>query len=227
LTLAVLCVDTALANPVPADDLSLLSGSDRFKQFCTECHGWDPEEQFTELYSDTVDTEEVEAVVGEILAAQNIGGSPTPEPEDFTEETEEDDWPDWAGPPPEDDVDEEEQLKADLLDDLTAVIEDVYDDDSEMYDWGEDDLGDPYESVDVWGDPGDDDIEEQVRVGGATDLTDPSSYVYGTDDIELFNNIAYGTGPTMPGFLSQLGSEEEVWNVVNYIRSLWGEDWLE
>ena len=29
----------------------------------------------------------------------------------------------------------------------------------------------------------------------------------------------------MPGWRTELGSDEAIWDLVNYIRSLWGEEW--
>jgi mono/diheme cytochrome c family protein len=43
----------------------------------------------------------------------------------------------------------------------------------------------------------------------------------------MFNSIAYGAGgAAMPGWQIELGSDEAIWDLVNYIRSYWGEEWL-
>ena len=42
----------------------------------------------------------------------------------------------------------------------------------------------------------------------------------------MFNSIANGTGESMPGWRIELGSDESIWDLVNYIRSFWSEDWL-
>jgi mono/diheme cytochrome c family protein len=61
---------------------------------------------------------------------------------------------------------------------------------------------------------------------GATNLADPVSYFYGTSEEEMFESIAEGTGEAMPGFRTELGGDEAIMDVVNYIRSFWGEEWL-
>ena len=224
------------ASPVPADEISLLNGAEHFERLCTECHGWDPSEQHTELYS-TFPGEEFEPII--VLPPIDTGRAP--EPDVFDEEVV-DDWPDWAGPAPVEEVSEEQALKADLLKELNAAIDAAYADDASPRersdDFGDsldDNVGDNY-SGDYYAGDLSDELDERYLVleedaerrrGGATDLTDPRSYLYGTTEIELFNNIANGTGPTMPGFVVQLGSEDAVWDLVNYIRSLWGEEWTD
>lgn len=224
LGLALLLPAAARANPVPADDVSLLNGAESFERYCTECHGWDPSEQYQELYGeDPVEgldpaaqmrreaELEAELAAAEALAAQ------------------EDDWPDWAGPPP-DVEDEDADLKAAMLNDLASAIDDVYGDEEGPYGYEvlEQEILEDVEATelgmeeDVFGEEPD---AELARVPGATDLAAPDDYLYGTSETDLFRNIAYGTGSSMPGFLSRLGSEEAVWDLVNYIRSLWGEDW--
>ena len=64
------------------------------------------------------------------------------------------------------------------------------------------------------------------RQAGATDLSDPQTFFYGTSEEEVFNSIAEGTGAAMPGWHTDMGSEEDIWDVVNYIRSFWDEAWL-
>ena len=60
-------------------------------------------------------------------------------------------------------------------------------------------------------------------VANATDLTDPKAWGSGTSEGEIFRSIRDGAGDTMPPFKSQLRSEEEMWHLVNFIRSLWPE----
>jgi mono/diheme cytochrome c family protein len=60
-------------------------------------------------------------------------------------------------------------------------------------------------------------------VANATDLTTPSGYKSGTSDGEMFRSMRDGQGASMPAFKSQMRSEEELWQLVNFIHSLWPE----
>ena len=62
---------------------------------------------------------------------------------------------------------------------------------------------------------------EGSLIADATDLTTPSLYKSGTTEGEIFRSIRDGAGDQMPAFKSQLGSENDIWNLVNFIRSLW------
>lgn len=200
-------------NPVPADGLSLLNGAEYFKQFCTECHGWDPAQQYTSMYSeDPFD------------APDPLFESDLPEEGDAFVEEPEDDWPDWAGPAPVDPVPQAPGLRSEVLNDLNSAIDEFYQDDVESSDWSIRDVIEPGDSGSA--ETRDVSEDDSGRIEGATDLTNPLLYIYGSTEDDLFDHIAYGTGPTMPGFLNELGSEEAVWDLVNYIRSLWGEGWL-
>jgi cbb3-type cytochrome c oxidase subunit III len=64
---------------------------------------------------------------------------------------------------------------------------------------------------------------EGSLVAAATDLTTPSLYKSGTSEGEIFRSIRDGAGDQMPAFKSQLSSETDIWNLVNFIRSLWPE----
>ena len=59
-------------------------------------------------------------------------------------------------------------------------------------------------------------------VSNATDLTAPKLWRNGTSDGEIFRDIRDGTGE-MPAFKSQIHQEEDLWNLVNLVRSLWPE----
>ena len=67
------------------------------------------------------------------------------------------------------------------------------------------------------------DLDGTARVGSdlaeAADLTDPRSWKFGTTEGEVFIHIRDGTGEQMPGFKEKL-KDEQIWNLVNYIRSL-------
>ncbi len=64
---------------------------------------------------------------------------------------------------------------------------------------------------------------EGSLIADATDLTPPSLYKSGISEGEIFRSIRDGAGDQMPAFKSQLGSETDIWNLVNFIRSLWPE----
>lgn len=57
----------------------------------------------------------------------------------------------------------------------------------------------------------------------ATDLTAPSRWRFGTRDGDIFRTTRDGAAQEMPPFRSQM-SDEEIWHVVNYVRSLWPEE---
>jgi len=70
---------------------------------------------------------------------------------------------------------------------------------------------------------GEDGKSEGSLVASATDLTSPQLYKSGASEGEIFHSIRDGAGDQMPAFKSQLDSETDIWNLVNFIRSLWPE----
>lgn len=68
---------------------------------------------------------------------------------------------------------------------------------------------------------GEDGKAQGSLIADATDLTTPSLYKSGTTDGEIFRSIRDGAGDQMPAFQSQLDSESDIWNLVNFIHSLW------
>lgn len=54
------------------------------------------------------------------------------------------------------------------------------------------------------------------------DLTDPDSWLYGTSTPAIFTSIREGTKSDMPPFKGKL-QDEQIWHVVNFVRSLWPE----
>ena len=60
-------------------------------------------------------------------------------------------------------------------------------------------------------------------VANATDLTEPKLWRSGTAEGEIFRSIRDGAGDSMPPFKSQVQKEEDLWHLVNFIRSLWPE----
>jgi mono/diheme cytochrome c family protein len=64
---------------------------------------------------------------------------------------------------------------------------------------------------------------EGSLVADATDLTSPPLYKSGTSEGEIFHSVRDGAGDQMPAFKGQLDNETDIWNLVNFIRSLWPE----
>jgi mono/diheme cytochrome c family protein len=54
------------------------------------------------------------------------------------------------------------------------------------------------------------------------DLTDPDDWLHGTSPEAIFSSIRDGAKEDMPAFKDKL-QDEQVWNVVNFLRSLWPE----
>lgn len=61
-------------------------------------------------------------------------------------------------------------------------------------------------------------------MGNATDLTDPVVWNHGTAEGEIFRTIRDGAGVAMRPFRFEIHEVEDLWNLVNYIHSLWPED---
>jgi mono/diheme cytochrome c family protein len=60
-------------------------------------------------------------------------------------------------------------------------------------------------------------------IANATDLTEPKLWRNGTSEGEVYRSILDGAGLTMPSYKSQIRNEEDLWHLVNFIRSLWPE----
>ena len=60
-------------------------------------------------------------------------------------------------------------------------------------------------------------------VADATDLTSPKQYRFGSSDGEIYHSIADGQGASMPAFKPQFTQQDDLWHLVNFIRSLWPE----
>ncbi len=68
------------------------------------------------------------------------------------------------------------------------------------------------------------DGKSQVDViANATDLTNPKAWRSGTSEGEIYRSIRDGAGEAMPPFAEKVPKEEDLWNLVNYLRSLWPE----
>jgi mono/diheme cytochrome c family protein len=70
---------------------------------------------------------------------------------------------------------------------------------------------------------GEDGKAQGAIIADATDLTTPSLYKSGTSDGEIFRSIRDGAGEQMPPFKYQMSDEKDMWNLVNFIHSLWPE----
>ncbi len=60
-------------------------------------------------------------------------------------------------------------------------------------------------------------------VSDATDLTEPKFYKSGASEGEVYRSIRDGAAETMPAFKSQISNDQDIWHMVNFIRSLWPE----
>jgi mono/diheme cytochrome c family protein len=60
-------------------------------------------------------------------------------------------------------------------------------------------------------------------VADATDLTNPKAYKNGTTETDIYQSIRDGRGASMPSYKSQVSKQEDIWYLVNFIRSLWPE----
>jgi mono/diheme cytochrome c family protein len=58
-------------------------------------------------------------------------------------------------------------------------------------------------------------------VANATDLTDPSVWKNGTAEGLVFRSIRDGAGLAMPPFKTEVTAQEDLWHLVNFVRSLW------
>jgi mono/diheme cytochrome c family protein len=58
-------------------------------------------------------------------------------------------------------------------------------------------------------------------VANATDLTNPAVWKNGTGEGQIFRSLRDGAGLAMPPFKTQVDTPEDLWHLVNYIRSLW------
>ena len=54
------------------------------------------------------------------------------------------------------------------------------------------------------------------------DLTDPEAWLYGTSAQAIFSSVREGSKNDMPSFKDKL-QDEQIWHVVNFLRSLWPE----
>jgi mono/diheme cytochrome c family protein len=68
------------------------------------------------------------------------------------------------------------------------------------------------------------DGKSQVDViANATDLTNPKAFRSGTSAGEIYRSIRDGAGESMPPFAEKVTKEQDLWDMVNYLESLWPE----
>jgi mono/diheme cytochrome c family protein len=60
-------------------------------------------------------------------------------------------------------------------------------------------------------------------IADATNLTEPKLWKSGISEGEIFRSLRDGAGLNMPPYKNQIRKEEDLWHVVNFIRSLWPE----
>lgn len=58
----------------------------------------------------------------------------------------------------------------------------------------------------------------------ATDLTNPRFWIHGTEPGQIFKSLRDGWGASMPPYKGTITKETDLWNMVNYIESLWPAD---
>lgn len=60
-------------------------------------------------------------------------------------------------------------------------------------------------------------------ISDATDLTFPEDYYNGNTPQDIFRSIKEGAGVAMPPWAMQIKDDNDIWNLVNFIRSLWSD----
>lgn len=73
---------------------------------------------------------------------------------------------------------------------------------------------------------GEDGRAQGSAIAIAADLTRPESWKHGTTDLQLFTSIRNGAGDAMPPFgpIGQALKDSEIWDLVNFIRSIGPEE---
>ena len=61
-------------------------------------------------------------------------------------------------------------------------------------------------------------------IANATDLTEPGLYLNGTGVEDVYRSIDEGAGVAMPAWGPQLKGSDEIWQLVNFVRSLWPQE---
>ncbi len=202
-TLYLLGSGQVFAASALAEEQALGNGAGLYAVYCSDCHGSAPAARLdTQAESNAADdyAELIELAQNKAAAEQT--------------EIPEEEWPEWAEQPnPYDEKAPDE--REEIMNLATAAIEKAHEINSEP---GElENAGDNADEIKVAG------FKPQP---GVTDLSRPQTFYYGTSAEEVFNSTANGTGAAMPGWRTELGSDESIWDVVNYIRSFWGDEWM-
>lgn len=188
------------ASPVYADERSLNNGAQLYELHCSECHGLKSADLSgaQHVTNETNPLREDSAV---------MGTAPVEELPQVPKVRGKGDWPAWAKRPDPGAVAESKpDARVELLNEVNAAINKAY-------------ATAPAQHATQG-------AGAFSPIPGVTDLSDPAAYFYGTSEEELFNSIANGTGAAMPGWRTRLENEEAIWDLVNYIRSFWSEEWL-
>jgi mono/diheme cytochrome c family protein len=61
-------------------------------------------------------------------------------------------------------------------------------------------------------------------IADATDLTEPDLYRNGSTPEDMHRSIEQGAGVAMPAWGPQLRNPDDLWHLVNFVRSLWPAD---
>lgn len=189
----------AASNPMDMQAVTL--GAQLYDLYCSECHGSDTAQRYAENYDFA--TPDVSDDYAELI--EIVRGVKVPEPYQTDE-----DWPEWAeNPAPV----REPDVREEVLGTVSRAIAEAHG------------LSPGAETQGAWGDQTLGGTGGFDPLPGATNLADPTTYSYGTSEEDVFNSIANGTGAAMPGWRAELGSDEAIWDLVSYIRSLWSEEW--
>ena len=61
-------------------------------------------------------------------------------------------------------------------------------------------------------------------IANATDLTKTKLWYSGFTEGEIYRSIRDGAGEAMPPYKSKIRKDEDLWHLVNFVRSLWPKD---
>lgn len=208
-------------NPVPSDDLSIANGYEAYDRHCAQCHGTKTlaEDELWYEPDNIQDDIDYEALIDQAQAARTEA-----QEEKYANISGRDGAGQWAELPDPGGKANDADVRAQIMAELVAEIDREYSAQVEQEEV------DPFSTdYDIGEELGFNEIGEEDAIAGAPDLADPESFIYGTDEYDLYNAIAKGVGNAslMPGFLKELGSEEAVWDLVNFIRSQWADEWLD
>jgi mono/diheme cytochrome c family protein len=203
--------ETADTNPVYPDETSISNGAQLYDVYCSECHGRDTTSAYSRMYAPDARAADEHSKAVDLAQRKEPIKESAEEPIPVVKEKAP--WPKWADRP-DPDAEAPPDPKQETIAELTAVIDEAHgisptpEKDKEPGKASTASEAAPFEPT-----------------PGATNLADPTAYFYGTSEEEMFNNIANGTGTTMVGLRDELGTDNAIWDVINYLRSFWGEEW--